>query len=113
MKIFLDDVRKPPVGWLLVRTPAEVIEMLKTGTVDELSLDHDIALWDDQGDEIKGTAVTDWLEEQYFLLSRGEDCDVNFPPPRVLKVHSDNCVGKPSMLAAIRNIRRFWELAQS
>ncbi|HCC22888.1 TPA: hypothetical protein DF272_01780 [Candidatus Falkowbacteria bacterium] len=109
MKVFLDDLRTPPDGWLLVRTPDEVIVLLRTGQVEELSLDHDLALWDDNGREIDGEAVTNWLEEQYFLLSRGEDSEVSFPPPKVMKVHSDNSVGRPRMEAAISNIRRFWE----
>src|SRR5439155_2676500 len=45
MKVWLDDRRSPypdPDSWTWVRTPAEAIELLKTGEVTEISLDHDL-----------------------------------------------------------------------
>lgn len=33
MKVFLDDLRIPPAGWILVKTAREAIELLKTGKV--------------------------------------------------------------------------------
>jgi len=42
MKVWLDDVRKPPVGWEWRKTALEAIELLKSGEVRELSLDHDL-----------------------------------------------------------------------
>lgn len=35
MKVFLDDERKPPDGWVLVRWPEEAIDLLKTNQVTE------------------------------------------------------------------------------
>ena len=49
MKVYLDDERAAPAGWVDVRWPEEVIELLKTGNVTELSLDHDL------GDDGHGT----------------------------------------------------------
>ncbi|WP_416380688.1 cyclic-phosphate processing receiver domain-containing protein, partial [Gilliamella sp. B2717] len=49
MKIFLDDIRKPPNGWIQVYWPDEMINLLKTGFVEEISLDHDL------GDDKRGT----------------------------------------------------------
>ena len=43
MKVYLDDVRQAPEGWVRTYTVAETIELLKTGEVVELSLDHDLA----------------------------------------------------------------------
>lgn len=42
MKLYLDDIRPAPVGWELVTTVAAAQVALSTGTVDELSLDHDL-----------------------------------------------------------------------
>ena len=62
MKVYLDDERKPPAGWTLVRWPDEAIKLLKTGRVTDISLDHDL------GDDARGTGndVILWIEEQVF-----------------------------------------------
>ena len=43
MKLFVDDVRSAPdLSWTVVTTITGAINMLATGRVEELSLDHDI-----------------------------------------------------------------------
>jgi hypothetical protein len=42
--VWLDDVRPAPRGWRRARTPDEAINLLRTGRVTELSLDHDLGL---------------------------------------------------------------------
>ena len=42
MKIYLDDERKPSVGWVLVKIPKIVINLLKIGKITELSLDYNL-----------------------------------------------------------------------
>lgn len=44
VRLFLDDMRKAPPGWRLVKTAAECIEVLdrERANVVELSLDHDL-----------------------------------------------------------------------
>jgi hypothetical protein len=49
MKVYLDDERVAPEGWYQVRWPEEVIELLESGEVTHLSLDHDL------GDDKHGT----------------------------------------------------------
>ncbi len=49
MKVYLDDERTTPEGWYRVYWPDEAIELLKTGTVTNISLDHDL------GDDDRGT----------------------------------------------------------
>jgi len=94
MKVYLDDIRPIPNGWIGCRWPDEVIELLNTGLVHELSLDHDL------GDDIRGTGydVLIWIEEQ--VMSNG------FVPPSVIKVHSANPVAKARMEQAIDSIFR-------
>ncbi len=41
MKLYVDDVREVPEGWVLTRTITEAIRLLATMKVDEVSLDHD------------------------------------------------------------------------
>ncbi|WP_404305676.1 cyclic-phosphate processing receiver domain-containing protein [Neorhodopirellula lusitana] len=41
MKVYLDDERTTPEGWHRIYWPDEAIELLKTGKVTDISLDHD------------------------------------------------------------------------
>lgn len=95
MKVYLDDERPTPDGWVRCLWPDEVIEYLKTGTVEELSLDHDL------GDDEHGTGyvVLLWLEEK--VATEG------FVPPALIVVHSANSSARDKMNAAIRSIRRY------
>ncbi len=93
MKVFLDDVREAPDGWHRVYWPAEAIALLETGSVTDISLDHDL------GDDARGTGydVVAWMEEA--VVTRG------FKPPRMV-IHSANPVGKDRMLRGIAAIER-------
>jgi len=95
LKVFLDDERTPPAGWTLVRWPEEAIELLQTGRVEVLSLDHDLG---DEGDVRTGYTVLLWLEEA--VATRG------FVPPAEIQVHSANSSAREKMLRAIQSIRR-------
>ena len=55
MKLYLDDVRPVPPGWVLAKTVPEAIELLKQG-VDEASLDHDLGLCDQCWEDAKTLA---------------------------------------------------------
>ena len=94
MKVFLDDERSTPEGWVGVRWPEEAISLIEAGGVDELSLDHDL------GDDEHGTGydVLLWLEEA--VATR------HFIPPRVIRVHSANTSARQKMEAAIAAIER-------
>jgi hypothetical protein len=61
MKVWLDDVREAPAGWVRTTTPAETIELLRAGVVRELSLDHDLGLWEGER-EVTGYDVVLWME---------------------------------------------------
>ncbi len=91
MKIYLDDERNTPEGWVRVYWPEEAIELLKSGKVCEISLDHDL------GDDERGTGydVVLWIEEQVALHG--------FVPPKIA-VHSANVSARNKMEAGIRAI---------
>jgi hypothetical protein len=91
MRVFLDDERATPDGWVRTYWPFEVIALLETGSVLELSLDHDL------GDDERGTGydVVLWIEEAVAL--RG------FVPPKIT-VHSANSSARDKMLAGVRSI---------
>ena len=91
MRVFLDDERTAPDGWVRVYWPAEAIALLEAGEVTELSLDHDL------GDDERGTGydVILWIEEAIAVRA--------FKPPRI-SVHSANSSAREKMLAGIRAI---------
>ncbi len=92
MKVFLDDVRTAPEGWVHVLWPDQVIALLETGQVADLSLDHDL------GDDARGTGydVLPWIENA--VVEHG------FLPPRIT-IHSANPVARARMEAAIESIK--------
>lgn len=93
LRVFPDDLRSAPDGWLHVFWPEEAIAILETNNVATISLDHDL------GDDARGTGydVLLWIEEAVAL--RG------FHPPQML-VHSANPPARERMLARIRAIER-------
>lgn len=93
LRVFLDDERTAPTGWVQVRWPDEAIALLELGQVSEISLDHDL------GDDERGTGydVILWLEEA--VVVRG------FKAPKI-KVHSANTSAKEKMLSGIASIER-------
>lgn len=100
MKVYLDDERKEPEGWTRTRTAAETIELLKTGRVTHLSLDHDLAFehYAGQYDSRTGYAVVLWLEQQVVE-------DESFVLPEVT-LHTMNPVGHAHMKAGLQKIKQ-------
>lgn len=93
MKVYLDDERPIPQGWIGARWPEEVIRLLETGEVTELSLDHDL------GDDDHGTGYTVilWIEEA--VATRG------FVPPSIF-AHTSNASALQKMQQGIASIMR-------
>ncbi|MFZ6718802.1 cyclic-phosphate processing receiver domain-containing protein [Undibacterium sp. Ji49W] len=93
MKVYLDDERQTPEGWIRVYWPDEAIRLLETGQVQIISLDHDL------GDDERGTGydVITWLEEA--VITRG------FIPPE-MRVHSANSSARQKMEMGIQSIMR-------
>ena len=97
MRVWLDDLREAPPGWVRVRTPEEAIELLRTGEVDAISLDHDLGLLDGEREQT-GYDVVVWIERA--VATEG------FVPPRTIRVHSANVSAAAKMLRGIDAIRR-------
>lgn len=93
MWVYLDDVRDPPASFVLARNYHEAIELLETGEVVGISLDHDL------GEELTGYDVLKWIEEKVVVEG--------FCPPETMVIHSANPVGVQNMTRAIASIERF------
>ena len=87
----MDDERETPEGWERVYWPEEAIELLKSGEVTHISLDHDL------GDDERGTGndVLLWIEEAVYTS--------DFKPP-IITVHSANSSARIKMELGISNI---------
>jgi hypothetical protein len=96
VRVYLDDVREAPEGWTRTFTPEETVELLKTGGVEELSLDHDLGL-DSPESERTGYTVLTWLESE---IAHGR---WSFPLPEIT-IHSANPVGRKRMEQAVASI---------
>lgn len=93
MKIYMDDERETPLGFIRTYTVEETIEFLETRAVTHLSLDNDL------GEGLQeGYKVLDWLEEIVHD-------DITFPIPEVT-IHSANASRVQYMQQALRTIER-------
>jgi len=96
VKIFLDDERLTPEGWVRVNTVKELIDLylMHREVIDVISLDHDL------GENVPdGQTFLEWLEERVYTQP------ANYTPIPVLLIHSANPVGRAEMTATIRKIR--------
>ena len=82
----------------LFARPRKPSRSFRPGEVTDLSLDHDLALWDDAGRERTGDDVVTWILEA--VVTRG------FMPPKSIIVHSGNPPGRRKMELGIDAIHR-------
>ncbi len=100
MKIFLDDQRRIPPGYVGISTPCDCIELILTAwengiDIKELSLDHDLGIIDPKTlEEETGYDVLVWLEE-----------NIEYMPDKVV-IHTDNPVGRRRMNLVLESIKR-------
>lgn len=97
LKLWLDDEREAPDGWVHCRWPIEVISAIgKTAHVGEISLDHDL------GDDETGTGydVLTWIEKS---LVEGT-LDVSLVPN--ISIHTANPVARQRMEQAKEKIEQ-------
>lgn len=84
----------PGLAWVHVTTAGEAIELLETGRVVELSLDHDLG--DDESCGRGIDVVVNFLAEQQIAHGR------NLWPRDGIRIHSANAYGRDAMMRAIK-----------
>ena len=95
IKVWLDDERKAPPGYIHIKTTPELIKYYEKNhdKIDRMSLDHDL------GDNIPtGYDFMLWLEEMVHTGKYNKIPDIN--------VHSANPVGRKRMLQALASIQK-------
>lgn len=114
VKLYVDDMRPAPEGWLLATTVADAKVQLMRDDVEEVSLDHDMGACQpcrDAGKDI-GDMETD---ETTFLhwCPHAEDgyklamwmCEQNRVPP-IVRVHTMNPCGRKRMIQTFESFNR-------
>jgi hypothetical protein len=96
LKVYLDDARETPVGWVRTYTVEETIALLREHQVVALDLDHHLGADTDEN----GEDVLRWLEEQ--VRTSG------FRPPEVILSHTGNPEARPRMDATAERIHDLW-----
>ncbi|MBS3903011.1 MAG: hypothetical protein KGZ30_01395 [Anaplasmataceae bacterium] len=93
MKIYLDDLRIVPDGWVGAETAQEAILLLQENSVEEISLDHDL------GDPVNGNGndVLVWIEQAVVR-------DGYVPP--IIKIHTGNPSARVKMELGVEAINR-------
>ena len=88
MKLWLDDIRPAPEGWVWAVSVDKAIYFITSSNLfEEASLDHDLGDYANEGGN--GVQLTDWMAEK------------NIWPENKIRVHSANPVGVKTMLATI------------
>jgi hypothetical protein len=96
MKLWVDDIRPAPEEYdTAVATAKEAIDLLSTGTVTHISLDHDLGL----PSAGTGYDIARWIETAAF---EGKI------PQLVWRIHSANPVGRVNMHVALSNADKYF-----
>ncbi len=101
-RVWLDDIRKAPPGWLWVRTAHEAIVCCLRGGVEDLSLDYDLDDSDKGYGEPPAGVGSDVSE---FLVARARSGDWAVVPD-VIRIHSANSDGVADMAWHLSEIER-------
>lgn len=92
MRVYLDDERKTPDGWVRAYTATEAIKLLMENNVTAISLDHDLGI-----DET-GYDVLLWIEEKVHT-------DLDFILP-LIYIHTANLSARVKMEQAVKAINK-------
>lgn len=95
IKLWVDDERPAPSGWYIARNYTEAIDCLNKYKIDVLSLDHDIASFDEDGNETTGYDIAVWCERRHYFGGR---------IPEKIYCHSANPVGYERITSVIKSI---------
>ena len=105
MRLWLDDRRREPSGWTRVRNVVEAQALLRTSSVEEASLDHDLGACETC---MGGMSTEEWLEAHDWDMPTCEHVGTGYTlcvwmketgywPRQKPKVHSMNEKGAARM----------------
>jgi hypothetical protein len=110
MKLFVDDIRDAPEGWILARTITEAFNLLdryglpgafgySNKHIEEVSLDHDISI----GFEIGGKHVNVPSPDTFqivarYMIEKMAGTNPSLDPDIKVSTHSANPVGRKALV---------------
>jgi hypothetical protein len=98
IKLWVDDIRVAPTGWVLARTITEAIRMLALLRVTEISLDHDIAYFDERGSWTGKNSAENFTPVAWFIrILPAND------RPHTVYLHTSNQAGADTMRSILEN----------
>lgn len=101
MRLWVDDERPVPEGWVGAKTAKEAICILEEQKVEEISLDHDLGDTENRPEETGYTVLT-YIESRVVW-------DENYVAPKI-HVHTANVAGRRRMELGVESIERFMRL---
>ena len=93
MKLWIDDIRPAPAGWVWAKTSGMALSILNDYHVDEISFDHDL------GGEDTAYPVACFIEEQAYGGVNNK---------MIWHIHSANPVGVKNIRSAMENADKYW-----
>lgn len=98
MKIYLDDERTTPEGFIRTYLVEETIELIKrnNGYIEAVSLDNDLGMGLQEGRK-----VLEWIEKEAFH-------NTLLPIPEII-IHTANPVARDQMMKSRYNAWKYWE----
>ncbi|MEK6881690.1 MAG: cyclic-phosphate processing receiver domain-containing protein [Nanoarchaeota archaeon] len=98
IKLYVDDVRSAPPGWILAKTITEAIRILACFRVIEISLDHDIAYFDESGIFTGKVSNENFSSVAWFIANIPK----KFRPKKVY-IHTANPTGAFALNDILKN----------
>jgi hypothetical protein len=121
VKLWHDDIRPPKEeGWVWARTNERAMELLETGEVEEISMDHDLGLHTISMPEQYHELTPD-QQHAIFCAGRSEDTGLdlvlwmiaNDKVPPIVTIHSWNAAGAMRMMMALADAANAEVLSRS
>ncbi len=107
MRLWHDDIREAPEGWVVARTNAEAMHYLRTGEVTEISLDHDLGLQNDTVLPEDVDELIDLMQERAKNQENGLDLVkwmvLHNHVPETIRIHSWNPPAAKEMAAYLND----------
>lgn len=105
VKVFLDDMRQPyDHTWKLFKTVKPILDILKTNTVKELSLDNDLGgpiFNSTDKDGFEGWNIVEFLEKEIIV---NQNYDIL---PETIIIHTYNQYRAEWMIQGLKNIQKY------
>lgn len=97
IKLWIDDVRLPPRGWVWAQSSREALEIISNPNINisQISFDHDL------GESDTVIPVCEYFEEQAYFH--------RMKPPK-WNIHSANPVGRKNIEVIMKSAERFIDI---